>query len=189
MSEITQVLAEISSGDESSTERLLPLVYNELRSLAKSRMAMESASSTLQPTALVHEAYLRLVGVNSQADWNSRAHFFGAASTAMRRILVEAARRKSRVKHGGNLDRQQFEEQQFEGIVPDDELLALDESLDQLKQFDAQAAKIVELRYFGGLTVEETAQAVGISPRSVKREWSYARAWLRVRLEDTDHSR
>jgi RNA polymerase sigma factor (TIGR02999 family) len=174
---ITRLLEEISSGDERAADELLPLVYGELRSLARARMAKESPGHTLQPTALVHEAYLRLVG-DEDVRWQNRGHFFAAAAEAMRRILVEWARAKARIKRGGDLHRTPFDED-FLGRQPEiDQILAIDVALDRLESRDVEMTNVVKLRYFAGLTVEETAQAMQVSPRTVNRLWTGARAWL-----------
>ncbi|QDT49005.1 RNA polymerase sigma factor [Symmachiella dynata] len=176
--DVTQILSAIEQGDQAAASELLPLVYDELRRLAASRMKQERSGQTLQPTALVHEAFLRLVGDNSK-QWDGRGHFFAAAAEAMRRILIENARRKGRIKRGGELNRHDLDDN--ESITsPEnvDDLLALDEALEKLAQQDSQLSKLVELRYFTGLTIEETAEVLGVSPRTTKRNWSYARAWL-----------
>src|SRR5262245_56319625 len=183
MVEVTQLLIAIGQGDPSASGELLPLVYDELRRLAAQRLAQEKPGQTLQATALVHEAYLRLVGNNPQASdsvgaWNSRGHFFAAAAEAMRRILVEQARRKNRVRHGGELRRVDFDSELQISDEADENLLALDEALKQLAIEDREAAEVVKLRYFAGLTIEDTASALGISVRTVNRHWAYARAWL-----------
>lgn len=179
MSGVTQILAQIEAGDPHAPEQLLPLVYSELRDLAAARLFHESAGQTLQATALVHEAYLRLVGDGkSDSSWQNRAHFFAAAAEAMRRILVENARRKGRVKHGGNRTRLDLETTETVVQQFDDELLSLDEALARLEAADPDAAQLVKLRYFAGLTIPEAGKALGISSRSVDRLWAYARAWL-----------
>lgn len=178
MSDVTQILAAIEDGDAEASQRLLPLVYDELRKLAAQRLAKEPPGQTLQATALVHDAFIRLVDVERQQKWNSRGHFFGAAAEAMRRILVESARRKRRIKHGGELARQQLKEAEI--VAPDvkHDLLALDEALTRLAQQDAIKARLVELRFFTGMTVDEAAQVLGISAITAKRYWRFARAWL-----------
>jgi RNA polymerase sigma factor (TIGR02999 family) len=177
MSDVTKIILQIEAGDPGAAERLLPLVYEELRKLAAAKLAQEKPGQTLQPTALVHEAYLRLVDVANPQQWDSRGHFFAAAAEAMRRILVEQFRRKRRIKHGGQLERQAL------GDVADDEtgedLLALDEALVALAKEDEQAAKVVELRYFAGLGHEQVAAALGITVYQARQKWTYARAWLR----------
>ena len=175
---VTQLLALIEDGDQQASEDLLPLVYDELRKLAAHRLAKEPPGQTLQATALVHDAFVRLVDAKQQQRWNSRGHFFGAAAEAMRRILVEKARRKKRIKHGGEFERQEFDEAE---IVADDikhDLVALDEALDRLKEIDPVKSKLVELRFFAGMTVDEAAQILDISAITAKRYWRYARAWL-----------
>jgi RNA polymerase sigma factor (TIGR02999 family) len=184
MSDITHILSAIEQGDPHAAERLLPLVYEELRQLAAQRLAREKPGQTLDATALVHEAYLRLVaspGLESgeaPQRWDSRGHFFAAAAEAMRRILVEAARRKRRDKHGGGRARQDLDEARLVAPEPRDDLLALDEALTKLAATDATAARLVELRYFAGLKLPEAAKALGVSPRTADRLWAYARAWL-----------
>ena len=175
MDDVTQILAEIEQGSGQAAERLLPLVYGELRRLAAQKMRHESPDHTLQPTALVHEAYLRLVGSAPTPSWNSRGHFFAAAAEAMRRILVESARRKQRVRHGGGRIRLTLEEWDLPPSGPPEELLAVDEALQRLDAHDADAAQVVKLRYFAGLTMPQVAEALGISLRTAERNWTYAR--------------
>jgi RNA polymerase sigma factor (TIGR02999 family) len=184
MNEVTCVLSAIEEGDPHAAEQLLPLVYEELRKLAAQKLAQEKPGQTLQATALVHEAYMRLVGTGEVQHWDSRGHFFAAAAEAMRRILVEAARRKGSAKRGGDLVRRELDEGDavIEAGDPD-RLLALDEALTKLAASEPELAKLVELRFFTGLGVEETAKALGVSPRTVKRDWSYARAWLRREMD------
>jgi RNA polymerase sigma factor (TIGR02999 family) len=188
MSDITLRLKQIEAGDPAAAEQLLPLVYQELRQLAAARLANEPAGQTLQATALVHEAYLRLVPTSGQADeeaeigWNSRAHFFAAAAESMRRILVDNARRKNRLKHGGGQARQDIDELEIEAPEAREDLLALDAALDRLTATDAQAARLIQLRYFAGLSIPEAARALGISSRSADRLWAYAKAWLHQEL-------
>jgi RNA polymerase sigma factor (TIGR02999 family) len=177
MSEATQLLYAIESGDPKAAEQLLPLVYAELRRLATSRMAHEAAGQTLQPTALVHEAWLRLIG-NQSATFQNRAHFFGAAAEAMRRILIDRARRRQALRHGGGQQRVELEQVELPFPGDDDQLLILNEALEQLAAAHPQEAEVVKLRYFVGLTHEEVADALGISVRTVKSYWSHARAWL-----------
>lgn len=178
--DITQVINAIESGDSRATEELLPLVYAELRQMASQKMNHEKASHTLQPTALVHEAFLRLVGGDREQTWEGRAHFFAAAAEAMRRILIESARRRSAEKRGGNRRRTDLDDVDAVTEADDCEtLLALDEALTKLEKNDADLARLVQLRYFTGLTVEQTAEMLGSSPRTVKRNWAYARAWLK----------
>jgi RNA polymerase sigma factor (TIGR02999 family) len=178
MSDVTQILMAIDNGDPRAAEQLLPLVYDELRKLAAQRLAHEKPGQTLQATALVHDAYLRLLGADDAQKWNGRGHFFAAAAEAMRRILVENARRKQRVRHGGELQRIDLDSQLQVSTDADDNLLALDEALERLAAEEPQAAEAVKLRYFAGLTIEETALALNISVRTVNRHWAYARAWL-----------
>ena len=182
MSEVSQILDAISQGDPSAAAQLLPLVYAELRRLAAAKLAGEPPGHTLQPTALVHEAYLRLIGTADQPRWNSRGHFFGAAAQAMRRILVESARRKERLKHGGEMQRVDLEEHDVPVTPPPEELLALDEVLARLAAEDAEAARIVDLHFFAGLSIDEAAEALGVSRATAYRQWAYARAWLRCEL-------
>jgi len=184
MNEVTRLLSAIQQGDPRAADELLPLVYDELRKLAAGRLAREKPGQTLQATALVHEAYLRLVGARGASDgWNGRGHFFAAAAEAMRRILVEQARRKKAFKHGGDLSRRELDEERLTAPEPREDLLALDAALDRLAAGHRQAAELVQLRYFAGLTLPEAAQALGISPRTAGRLWAYARAWLRREIE------
>ena len=177
MTDVTRILSAIEQGDPLAAEQLLPLVYDALRKLAAQKMAQEAIGQTLQATALVHEAYLRLVDVDKAQHWDSRGHFFAAAAEAMRRILVEAARRKKRHKHGGALHRVDLPEQP--GTAPDESLLALDEALTRLAAEDPVAAKVVELRRFGGLGHEAVAEVLGVSVYLARQKWAYARAWLK----------
>lgn len=179
---VTQVLKAASQGDAKAAAELLPLVYSELRRLARAQMAKTPAGNTLQPTALVHEAYLRLVG-KDDPSWKSRGHFFGAAAQAMRQILVEQARRKASRKHGGGRKRVGVDEVEPAIEPPAEDLLALDEALQRLEQADPRLGKIVSLRYFAGLTSEETAAALGCSLRTVEREWRFIRTFLYAQLE------
>jgi RNA polymerase sigma factor (TIGR02999 family) len=183
MSDVTQILARIDSGDPAAAERLLPLVYDELRRLAAHKLAHEAPGNTLQATALVHEAYLRLVDVTSQQPWDGRGHFFAAAAEAMRRILVENARRKKRVKHGGELMRLNLDESEFAANLPPDDLLLLNDAIDALAAHDQEAAELVKLRYFVGLSVEDAADSLKLSRTSAYRHWTYARAWLIAQLQ------
>src|SRR5262245_28322600 len=178
MTDVTRILSAIGQGDPNAAGELLPLVYDELRKLAAHKMAQEATGQTLQPTALVHEAYLRLVGEEHESHWDNRGHFFAAAAEAMRRILIDQARRKQCQKHGGGLARQELDPEQV--IVPAirEDLLALDEALTRLAAVNPQAAQLVQLRYFAGLSIPEAAQTLGIAPRSAERLWAYARAWL-----------
>ncbi len=177
--DVTKILSAIENGDRQAASELLPLVYEELRRLASSKMNQERAGLTLQPTALVHEAFLRLVGGEDVKQWEGRGHFFAAAAEAMRRILIDNARRRGRDKRGGDFVRHDLRED-CAAVCPDnfDELLSLDEALTKLAAEDSDLAKLVELRYFTGLTIDETAEVLGVSPRTTKRNWAYARAWL-----------
>jgi RNA polymerase sigma factor (TIGR02999 family) len=178
--EITVILNRAAKGDSSAAEQLLPLVYDELRKLAAARMSRESSGHTLQATALVHEAWIRL-GADSQPAWENRAHFFAAAAEAMRRILIDGARRRQAERHGGGMKRLDVDDSALEISAPggmDDELLAVNEALGGLAGHDARKAELVKLRYFGGFTLEEAADALGISVPTAKRDWTYARAWL-----------
>jgi RNA polymerase sigma factor (TIGR02999 family) len=179
--EITQVLQAIQRGDGRASGELLPLVYDELRRLAAMRMAQEMAGQTLQATALVHEAWLRMVG-DGDRTWQNRAHFFGAAAEAMRRILVENARRKSRLKRGGGQVRLDIEKVDLAAATPDDKVLLMDEALQQLQAEDADKARIVVLKFFGGLTNQEVAKSLDVTERTVERQWAYAKAWLFERI-------
>jgi len=177
MSNFTVLLQAAEGGDAGAAEQLLPLVYDELRKLAAHKMANEIPGQTLQPTALVHEAWLRLVG-NEGQQWNSRGHFFGAAAEAMRRILIENARRKRRIKHGGEMRRVDFTSLDVAITSDDEQLLALDEALEKLAQRDELGAQLIKLRFFAGLSNVEAAKLLGIPERTAKRTWAYARAWL-----------
>ena len=179
--EITLLLRRAESGDASAAEQILPLVYDELRKLAASKMARESPGQTLQPTALVHEAWLRLGG-EAQQRWENRAHFFGAAAEAMRRILVDNARRKRRDKHGGGLRRVKWENLDMAITSDSETVLAVSEALDRLAQHDPVGTKLIELRFFAGLSNVEAARVLGLAERTAKRTWAYARAWLRKEL-------
>jgi RNA polymerase sigma factor (TIGR02999 family) len=183
MSAITQVLSAIESGDPHAAEQLLPLVYDELRTLAAARIARETPGQTLQATALVHEAYLRLVDQDQPQQWNSRGHFFAAAAEAMRRILVERARHKRSLKAGGDRHREELPEIEAPGGASDVDLLSLNEALDDLERKDPRAAALVKLRFFAGLTIEEAAQALGVSTSTAENDWHYARCWLRLEIE------
>ena len=184
MNEVTQILSAIAHGDPSAASQLLPLVYDELRRLAAQKLGQETPGQTLQPTALVHEAYLRLVGEDQELHWNSRGHFFAAAAEAMRRILLNRARDRGRLKRGR--DRQKIDLDQIELALdtPDEDLLALDEALEALAVEDAACANLVKLRFFAGLSQREAAEALGIPRRTADRHWAYARAWLCARLGD-----
>jgi RNA polymerase sigma factor (TIGR02999 family) len=182
MNEVTQVLSAIDSGDPQAAEQLLPLVYDELRKLAAQRLAQEKPGQTLQATALVHEAYLRLVDAAGGRPWEGRGHFFAAAAEAMRRILIDSARRKRRPKHGGDRHRVGLDDAGDAIASPVEDLLALDEALEKLAAEDNVSADLVKLRYFAGLSIDEAAEAVGVSPRTADRRWAYARAWLRQEM-------
>jgi RNA polymerase sigma factor (TIGR02999 family) len=182
MSEVTRILSAIEQGDPYAANQLLPLVYNELRKLAAQMLAHEKPGQTLQATALVHEAYLRLVGAEAAPHWNSRGHFFAAAAEAMRRILIEKARRRKRVKHGGGRQRLDLDAACSLVQTPDDELLALDGALDRLAALAPVRAELVKLRFFAGLTMAEAAQALRISLTTAQRHWTFARAWLYAEL-------
>jgi len=178
MSDVTQILDAVGRGDAKAADELLPLVYEELRKLAAARMANEATGHTLQPTALVHEAWLRLAGHDPQVPFANRAHFFAAAAEAMRRILIERARRKSAEKRGGDWQRIDLDKVEIAAEADDDTLLLVNESLEKLSQEDAQAAEIAKLRFFGGLTLEEAAQVLGVTKRTADRYWAFARVWL-----------
>jgi RNA polymerase sigma factor (TIGR02999 family) len=183
MADVTHLLDAAAAGDPKAAAELLPLVYDELRKLAAARMAAEPAGHTLQPTALVHEAYLRLVGGGDRPGWDGRGHFFAAAAEAMRRILVESARRKNTLKRGGDRGQAEFDLASLANPDRPDEVLAVDEALAALAAADAQAAELVKLRYFVGLPVAEAAKVLNLSTRSAERLWAYARAWLRRKIE------
>jgi len=183
MSDVTRILSAIEQGDQHAAEQLLPLVYDELRKLAAQRLAQEKPGQTLQATALVHDAYLRLVDVEEAQHWNSRNHFFAAAAEAMRRILVENARRRSRGKHGGGRERVEIDSSEIVAPEIDEDLIALDGALDRLANEDPLAANLVKLRYFAGLTIPKAAEMLGVSARKADFLWSFARAWLRREIE------
>ena len=188
MNEVTRVLSAIKEGDPHAAEQLLPLVYQELRQLAAQKLGQEKPGQTLQPTALVHEAYLRLVGAGQEQRWDHRGHFFAAAAEAMRRILVENARRKKRLKHGGRRQRVPLDGAAAATNAPSDDVVALDEALTRLEEEDPVKARLVELRFFAGLPVEEAARCLGISRATADRYWAYARAWLYERLYPGENS-
>ncbi len=181
---VTSILQKINEGDSAAAAELLPPVYNELRKMAEGRIAAERPGQTLNATALVHEAYLRLVGPGGEKQqWEGRAHFFGAAAQAMRRILVENARRKSRIKHGGGMQRVSLNDAEPCVAPTPEEILALDEALTRFAAEEPEAARVVELRYFAGCSIDEAAEMLGISRATANRHWAYARAWLRCELE------
>jgi RNA polymerase sigma factor (TIGR02999 family) len=182
MTDVTRILSAIEQGDPTAAEQLLPLVYDELRMLAAAKLAQEKPGQTLQATALVHEAYLRLVDTDKAQHWNSRGHFFAAAAEAMRRILVETARSKAREKRGGDWQRVNFEELDVTSSVSPDQLVALDDALARLAALDPLAGELVKLRYFAGLALDQAAMALGISTATAYRHWAYARAWLHSEL-------
>jgi RNA polymerase sigma factor (TIGR02999 family) len=191
MNDVSKILDRIQKGEPSAAEGLLPLVYDELRKLAAVRLAKETPGNTLDATELVHEAYLRLVASplresGEEPRWDNRGHFFAAAATAMRRILIERARRKQRRIHGGGRHRQKLRPHLVAAAAPNEELLALDTALVKLAQRDSLKARLVELRYFAGLTGDQAAQILGISPKTADRYWAYARAWLRREMEGGD---
>ncbi len=179
--ELSKMLHSVGQGGDHRAEELLPLVYDELRSLARAKMARERPGQTLQATSLVHEAYMRVVG-DDDPGWNGRGHFFGAAAQAMRRILVEGARRKAQVKRGGNLERVGLEEAELSVEPPGHDVLAVNEALQRLEAADERKGRIVELRYFGGLTNEEVARVLDLSVGTIEREWRFIRAWLQTEL-------
>ncbi len=182
VSEVTRILDSVAQGDSKAAEELLPLVYEELRHLAGAKMANEAPGQTLQPTALVHEAWLRLVGSGPQ-QWNSRGHFFGAAAEAMRRILIERARKRARVRHGGGMVLLDGRQLDVAITTDDDLLLRVDEALEELAREAPDKAQLVKLRFFGGLSIAEAAEALGIAPATAKRHWAFARAWLFTELQ------
>lgn len=182
MSDITQILERVEKGNAQAADELLPLVYDELRKIAAYKMSLQPPGQTLQATALVHEAYLRLLG-NEEKRWENRRHFFGAAAEAMRHILIDRARRKLRTKHGENVDRVPLDEIEITSPAKEEIILQLDEALEKLAQTSPEQAKIVKLRFFAGFTEPEIAQILNLSERSVQRQWSYAKAWLFERIE------
>jgi RNA polymerase sigma factor (TIGR02999 family) len=186
MADVTQILSAIEQGDPHAASKLLPLIYDELRKLAAARLAVEKPGQTLQATALVHEAYLRLVGGQPQQDWNGRGHFFAAAAEAMRRIVVEAARRKNRLKHGRDRRRVDLESDCLASAAPSLDLVALDEALSRLAETEPAKADLVKLRFFAGLTMPEAAAALDISLTTAERHWTFAKSWLYAELADDE---
>src|SRR5262245_26508227 len=189
MTNVTRILSAIENGDPSAAEQLLPLVYEELRQLAAQKLAQEKSGQTLQATALVHEAYLRLVDVEQARNWDSRGHFFAAAAEAMRRLLVESARKKQRLRHGGGRRRGDPQEAVSLADSPQDDLLALDEALTRLAAREPAKAELVKLRYFAGLSIDEAADLMHISRTTAKRYWAFARAWLLAEIDDAGPER
>lgn len=187
-SEVTRILSAIQKGNAQAAKELLPLVYDELRRLAAFKMAHEPPSQTLQPTALVHEAWLRLGGQENQA-WNGRPHFFGAAAEAMRRILIDNARRKRALRHGGGQRRMDVQEIEIAAAMKDDDLLEVDAALERFAALDKPKAELVKLRYFTGLTIDEAAEILGVSAPTANRWWAYARAWLHKEIADQKSGR
>jgi RNA polymerase sigma factor (TIGR02999 family) len=185
MSDVTHLLIASTEGDPSAADKLLPLVYDELRKLAASNLAREQAGQTLQATALVHEAWLRLGGADPSVNWQGRRHFFGAAAEAMRRILVERARRRDRIRHGGKLERVDLQHVTIATEDTEETVLAIHDALEKLAAQDSQKAEIVKLRYFTGMNHNEIAQTLGLSEVTVRRHWAYARSWLFAELKDT----
>ena len=188
MTNVTQILSQIEQGDPSAAEQLLPLVYEELRKLAAANLSREKPGQTLQATALVHEAYMRLVDVEKAQHWDSRGHFFSAAAEAMRRILVDQARRKGRLKHGAGFVRHDLEADDLAAPAESENVLSIDEALTKLAEKNEMAARLVNLRYFAGMSVKETAEALNISPRKANQVWSYARAWILAELGKNVHA-
>lgn len=184
MNEVTQILSSVERGESDAARQLLPLVYDELRRLAAYKLSLEKPGQTLQATALVHEAYLRLVGGDQEQSWKGRRHFFAAAAEAMRRILVDRARRKQSTKRGGGLSRVDLHAAEFTAQDDSESLLVVDDALTRLAAQDGEAARLVELRYFAGLTIPQAAEVLGVSPRTADRLWAYARAWLLQELQD-----
>lgn len=184
MADVTQILSQIEQGDPSAAEQLLPLVYDELRKLAAAKLAQEKPGQTLQATALVHDAYIRLVDVEKAQHWNSRSHFFGAAAEAMRRILVEQARSKRSQKRGGQLHKHCVDKFDIAAPAPAVDVLAVNEALERFEQMDKVAAELVKLRYFVGMTIPQAAEVLGISATTADRYWAYARAWLHASLKE-----
>lgn len=189
MNDVTRILSQIEQGDGNAAEQLLPLVYEELRKLAAARLTREKPGQTLQATALVHDAYIRLVDVQKAQHWNSRWHFFAAAAEAMRRILIEQARKKNRQRHGGQFNRVELDDAQLSTNLPPDELLMLNDAIDALAAHDRVAAELVKVRYFAGLSMEQAAEAMGIARSTAYEHWTYARAWLFAALRDAQANR
>jgi len=185
MASVTQILQSLGQGDATAAEQLLPLVYDELRKLATRRLTQENPGQTLQATALVHEAYLRLVDTTRGQQWNSRGHFFAAAAEAMRRILVDQARHKASLRAGGGHQRIELSQAEFEVRESSFDILELDEALEQLAQRDPRSAEVVKLRFFAGMTIAEVADIQGVSTATVENDWAYAKSWLRVRLAES----
>ena len=188
MSDVTQILSQIESGDGQAAEKLLPLVYDELRKLAAEKMGHQKPGQTLQATALVHEAYIRLVDVEKAQHWNSRGHFFAAAAEAMRRILLNRARDKGRTKRGGQFHRVDLDQVELAVDAPHEDLAAIDEAIERLAAENPECAKVVKMRFFAGLSIEEAAATLDISASTAKRHWAYARAWIFDVLRPDDHS-
>ena len=182
MSKVTQILLRVDSGDPSAPAELLPLVYDELRRLAASKLANERPGQTLQATALVHDAYLRLVGENESQRWDGRGHFFAAAAEAMRRILIERARRNRRLKHGGKYQRIKLDDAAHSFNAHDDEMIAVNDLVDELARRDSAAAEVVKLHYFAGFTLDEVSEVLQVSRSTIKRRWNFARTWLFLRV-------
>jgi RNA polymerase sigma factor (TIGR02999 family) len=182
MSDVTRILSQIESGDPSAGEQLLPLVYDELRKLAAAKLARENPGQTLQATALVHEAYLRLVGIEHQPSWDNRGHFFAAAAEAMRRIMIDQARQKESLRRGGDLQRHDVMDLEIVSPKPSVDLLSLNDALERFASRDPEKAQLVKLRYFAGLTIPQAAEVMGISSSTADRHWAYARAWLHAEL-------
>jgi RNA polymerase sigma factor (TIGR02999 family) len=184
MNDVTQILVRIDSGDPRAAEELLPLIYDELRRLAAAKLRREKPGQTLEATALVHEAFVRLVDSAKGQHWTSRGHFFCAAAEAMRRILVERARRKKSAKGGGHLDRIELDHQHLAVAAPNIDLIALDEALEELASRDARKAQLVKLRFFAGLSISQAAEALGVSESTADADWAYAKSWLRLKIGD-----
>lgn len=183
MTDVTKILSQLEQGDSSAADQLLPLVYDELRKLAADRLSREQPGQTLQATALVHEVWLRLVGSKKSQQWDGRGHFFAAAAESMRRILMNRARDKKRLKRGGNFRRLNLDQIEIALDTPDEELIALDEAMQLLAKEDPLSAQLVKLRFFGGLSQRQAAEALRMAPRTADRQWAYARAWLFDRLD------